>query len=222
MKNIHFFPILFIMILCVSCKSKEEKALELINDYMFSTLYDYESYQPIETSIDSAFLSPYTDSICIAQALMAVYADEKADEYEETANSAKMSMDIWEDSYSSYGRTQFKKALSEYKDAANSRLDMLYTALECSVHIYERADTLSCDFCGWKVSHKFRCKTKGGNPSIGDYTFIVDPKFTKIISSFDDDDDDIVSMRTVIERALEADENTIQDIKSKIANRVRF
>lgn len=222
MKKTYLLPIMVIMILCVSCKSKEEKALELINDYMFKTLYDYESYQPIETIIDSAFVTPYNDSICIAQALMGVYADEKADEYEEKINSAKMSMDIWEDSYSSYGQTQFKEALLEYKEAASSRLDMLYTALECSVHIYERADTLSHDFCGWKVSHKFRCKSKGGNPSIGDYTFIVDSQFSKIITSVDNDDDDIVSMYNFIETALESDEDDIQNVKSQIANRVRF
>lgn len=37
------------------CKSKEEKALEIIKNEMFKTLYDFESYQPIETKVDSAF-----------------------------------------------------------------------------------------------------------------------------------------------------------------------
>lgn len=40
------------------CKSKEEKALEIIKNEMFKTLYDFESYQPIETKIDSAFYLP--------------------------------------------------------------------------------------------------------------------------------------------------------------------
>ena len=50
-------------ILLSGCKSKEEKANELIKDDMFKVLYDFASYEPIETNIDSAFTSVYTDSI---------------------------------------------------------------------------------------------------------------------------------------------------------------
>ena len=61
MKQIIIMALAGIFIL-TGCKSKEEKALEAIKDEMFKTLYDFESYQPVETKIDSAFLSIYTDS----------------------------------------------------------------------------------------------------------------------------------------------------------------
>jgi hypothetical protein len=38
-----------------SCKSEIEKAEEIIRAYMFETLYDYDSYQPINTEKDGAF-----------------------------------------------------------------------------------------------------------------------------------------------------------------------
>ena len=56
------------LLLCLSftqCKSKEDKANELIKDYMFKNLYDFDSYQPIETKIDSAFHTIYNDSSAI-------------------------------------------------------------------------------------------------------------------------------------------------------------
>lgn len=54
MKNVIIMALTAIFILS-GCKSKEEKALEIIKNEMFKTLYDFESYQPIETKVDSAF-----------------------------------------------------------------------------------------------------------------------------------------------------------------------
>ena len=40
----------------VGCQSREEKAAELIKQEMFKTLYDFESYEPIETKIDLSLI----------------------------------------------------------------------------------------------------------------------------------------------------------------------
>lgn len=50
-------------IFLVGCKSKEEKAQEAIKKEMFKTLYDFNSYEPIETKVDSSFYSIYTDTV---------------------------------------------------------------------------------------------------------------------------------------------------------------
>lgn len=39
-------------IFLISCKSEIEKAEDIIRAYMFETLYDYDSYQPISTEKD--------------------------------------------------------------------------------------------------------------------------------------------------------------------------
>ena len=62
---------LFVFLLLCSCQSREEKVAELIKQEMFKTLYDFESYEPIETKIDSAFTSIYTDSIIKSYAYIA-------------------------------------------------------------------------------------------------------------------------------------------------------
>ncbi len=39
-----------------ACTSREEKVAETIKNEMFKTLYDFESYQPVETKIDTSML----------------------------------------------------------------------------------------------------------------------------------------------------------------------
>lgn len=47
----------------VSCKSHEEKIQDLIREQMFQTLYDYKSYEPIETiNIQEEFHTLQNDS----------------------------------------------------------------------------------------------------------------------------------------------------------------
>ena len=57
-KGLFFF--LFMPFL-ISCKSNEEKINDLIREQMFHTLYDYQSYEPIETKITETLYSPEND-----------------------------------------------------------------------------------------------------------------------------------------------------------------
>lgn len=99
MKKIIFITLSAIFVLS-GCKSKEDKALEVIKNQMFQTLYDFESYQPIETKIDSAFLSIYTDSAIIRHGYIINELLEKVNKAFDEINEYKNSMEIWSDSYS--------------------------------------------------------------------------------------------------------------------------
>lgn len=68
------FLLLFFPILMVACQSKEEKAAELIKNELSKTLYDFESYSPIETTVTEAKLSVYTDTVCWKKANILLYA----------------------------------------------------------------------------------------------------------------------------------------------------
>ena len=94
-------------------KSNEEKALDLINDQMYRTLYDYDSYQPVETKIDSAYHTPYNDTINQKYAIYCGVLYEKLDECFEKVDNAKRMMAIWSELKDSYGRQQYiiKEAL---------------------------------------------------------------------------------------------------------------
>lgn len=60
MKRILF--LIFISFCLLGCKSKEEKAEELIKKSLFQSLYDFDSYSPIETIVKEAYEIPKNDS----------------------------------------------------------------------------------------------------------------------------------------------------------------
>ena len=51
---------------------------------------------------------------------------------------------------------------------------------------------------GWEVKHRFRCKTKGGHSTIGDYRYVMDEDFEKVLIHEDMDDDDSKNIRDMI------------------------
>lgn len=78
MKQIYF--VLIISPLLFSCtQTKEEKAAEIAKSEMIKILYNVDSYEPIETQVDSAYTSVYTDFDVVRAAhdLIELNADEK-------------------------------------------------------------------------------------------------------------------------------------------------
>ena len=180
-----------------SCKSKEEKAAELIKQELSHVLYDIESYEPIETVVTEAKHIPTNDSACVGKALNIIVYDEAAVEYLEDVTSALESMLIWgpPTSYSSsYSDSRYYQSKSECVDAMkkvnicikkyNSSIDDLKIMMK---------NTNPSETVGYNVEHTFRGKTMGGFWSIGYYRFIVDKKIKKIIFYVDEDEKDNVS-----------------------------
>lgn len=206
-----------ILAVCFSvgaCKSKEDKALALIDKQMFSSLYDYESYQPIGTQIDSAFnVVEYNDEIIALGILISDDMAKLNDELKETKN-AKRDMNIWSDSYSSYGRSEYDEAKNKMKEHwENAKRYGQKVFLEMGM-IREKATELDGTFRGWKVTHKFRCKTKGGNPTLGTYIYIVDKDVKKILYYEDTEDEDIISAKKFIREAIGLTEEQYKDFAS--------
>lgn len=197
--------ILFILLpafLLVSCKSREEKVAELIKQEMFKTLYDFESYEPVETKIDSAFTSIYTDSVIKSYAYIARSFLDDVQEGLDKVKDAQRTAEIWRDSYSSYGRIKYEEACNEMRnhlDEVKSKMSIVNSYTDS---IRNASVGFKPEFCGWRVKHRFRCKTKGGNFDLGDYVYIVDKKVTKIIYKEDPDDEYTKKVNGLIEEAI--------------------
>ncbi len=48
---------------------------------------------------------------------------------------------------------------------------------------------------GWEVKHRFRCKTKGGYSTIGNYRYVMDENFKEILIFEDTDDEEFENLR---------------------------
>lgn len=194
--------ILLSVILFSGCKSREDKVAELIKQDMFKTLYDFESYEPIETKIDSAFTSVYTDSTIIGYAHIARSFLDDIQNNLEKAKEAQRTATIWMGSNSYYGRNEFQKAHNESEEYLNKLNSDLKAANAYVDSIKLASSNFTPEFCGWKATHRFRCKTKGGNFDLGNYIYIFDKDLENIIYKEDANDDNYIKIKSLIDEAI--------------------
>ena len=193
---------IFVAILSISCKSNEEKAAEFIKKELSKTLYDFDSYQPIETTVTEAKMTMYNDSVCWRKGAMLAYSVNKATKYIEKVEDAKQSMDIWgRPSYysSTYSDNQYYKYKKEFEENLEKAQNALDLCKLIAAELKEDIATLdTAKVIGWEAKHRFRCKTKGGSSTIGDYRYILDKDFKSVILLEDMDDDDDSKIREAL------------------------
>ena len=193
-----FFIALASSILLFSCQSKEEKANELIKEKLSKTLYDFDSYQPIETSVIEAKANIYNDSSCWKLGLGLTIGTDKFRDYMKDATSAIDHMRIWlPTSYSSsYSISKFNDYKKEAEEKKNKAVLAGYTCSKIVASIKDSVAKIdTTQVIGWEVNHRFRCKTKGGYSTIGNYRYIFDKDFEKILLFEDKDDKDCKTTR---------------------------
>ncbi|MBQ7422779.1 MAG: hypothetical protein IJV27_11665 [Prevotella sp.] len=177
-------------LLAISCKSNEQKAEALIKDYMFKHLHDYNSYEIVETKVDSAYNRPFYDKAVMSAALSAVKANKETKEHYPKYNRAKSTMEIWEDSFSSAGRREYRNARKEYLTEFKKFTESFLEYNKSMFAIASTLDTLERQFIGWVVDHKYRCNNRDGNTVLGNDMFVMDRKFKVILFHFDNDDEE--------------------------------
>ena len=186
MKN--FILVLSTVILATaatSCKSKEEKAAELIKKELSYELYDFQSYEPITTVVTEAKDIPTNNEDCLIQARTANERCAAALEHVKDAKTALEFMNLWgppTKCSSSYSNSKYYEYKDDYVNAMqianvyikhyNSAIDELDSLIK---------NTNPSETIGYNVEHSFRCRTKGGFWTIEHCKFLVDKDFETII-----------------------------------------
>lgn len=201
--------LLFLPLVMVGCKSKEEKAAELIKSELSKTLYDFDSYSPIETIVTEAKQSVYTDTALWSTANALLYSFNLVTDYLEEAEDAKERMDIW-GSPTRYSSSYSDEQYYKYRNEWSENIEKATVSMELvKIMAQSLKDTLPTvdeeRIIGWEVQHRFRCKTKGGLSTIGDYRYVVDKDFKKILIFEDTDDEDYEIIRELISGVIEGD-----------------
>lgn len=173
---------------------------------MSKTLYDYESYDPIETIVSEAKATMFNDTSCWESGTILATSMKLALKYGEDMNDAKEYMEIWgPPSYysSSFSDNKYYKYKSEYEDAVNSFKSTHELCKIIAESLREKITNLDENsVVGWEVTHKFRCKTKGGHSTIGNYRFVIDRGFKSILIDEDIDNEDNQFIRSAMESVL--------------------
>ena len=169
--------ILFTIILLASCESREDKIQKTVSQELKGVLYDYESYEPIKTKIDSAFFSPYTDSEVESLMLCIVKFSNELERAKSDYRNALSSIALWDIPYgTAYSRQQKKDAITQ-RDAEKQRIEYIQTKLISLVkNLYKRVqydNSKDDEFVGWFVTQRYKCKTNGGYPAFSEDVFVL-------------------------------------------------
>lgn len=184
------------------CQSHEEKALATIREEMNKTLDDIKSYEPIETKIDSLKYDRYGDTLLVNVILRMKLTEDMIIDFEKDYKESKKLFDIWDDprmyNYSSFAYNKRKKAYDDMQ-IASIGMGVLEKTLQ------EYLDTLlildkehTGELYGWRVSHKYRFKTKDGASSLNHLVYYMDKNCEKIIFKMSGNEDDDFSWQKYV------------------------
>ena len=196
---------ILVVLFVAACSSREDKVAELIKKEMFSTLYDYDSYQPVETKIDTLRRDKYGDTLIFDNAMLLSVASDAFDKANESFYEQKEIAEIYTPSYysSSYSNNKFSEARKKMRESLGQM--QFFVGKIDSLNNEIKKIEKDCDNkqYGWLVTHKFRCKTKGGNSNLLTSYFFVDDKCKRILRQFDDEKMSLELYKDRIDAALE-------------------
>lgn len=208
-KTTPFIALIVCLMLLFSCQSKEKKAAKLIEKELSKTLYDFESYQPVETTLTEAKLTMYNDTTCWRKAEVLADCTIKSNKNFEDAKLAQGYMDIWgPPSYYSttYSDKQYYKYKEEYETNIINGVVTFKVCYSIAKELQEMIAQLdTTKVIGWEVNHLFRCKTRGGLSTIGKFRYVIDKDFEHILIQEDLDDTDKSHIRSTLQYVAEND-----------------
>lgn len=177
--------------LIASCSpTPQKKAESLIKVAVQKTLVLPNSYQPVETLLDSAF-SPRHNPEFIELALDVCKKSNEMERLDSKMKSAKSSMAIWGGSYmSAFARQQYNNAKEEY-DSVKKQYDKLTSQIENNLKKMGEISEKGNDFIGFKAHHTYRAKNNAGNVLLGEEYFLLDKDITQIVAHWSKDEVDL-------------------------------
>jgi hypothetical protein len=219
MKRIFIYFALTCVILLTACSSDENKANKLIKHYMFESLYDFKSYEPTKTIVDTLKPELYFNEEAIEYAKTGLSNATKIPELTKEVKSAQEKMEFASSmsryfSSSSYEDYHYKTAKREYEDAQKALNNATREALVCMYNILvmseELQDNQTNEILGWAVTHKYRCNNRGGNLALGEEIFLIDKDFKEILHVYDTQDFEYAAcvefINSVLEQGYDKDE----------------
>lgn len=178
-----FLCLISALVICGCGKNIEEQAQEAVKNELHKTLYYFDSYEPLETKVDSAFNTPENNPD-VNEFMRSVWEQmDQVKEFTEELENAERTIASLSDARKlggsfvyDYNEAVKDKVYVETKIKGN--LKVVYeNALKFSKFI-SQADS---SFIGWRVMHTYRAKTRGGDPSIGREVYIFSKDFKKVL-----------------------------------------
>jgi hypothetical protein bfra3_24022 len=190
MKKIIGF-ILCLMVLGACSRTQEEKANLLIKEDIQKVLVKPDTYEPIETKLDSAF-APYETPEFMENTLKCVQLFMEIKEYKEKIKVAKSMMTIYEDNLGfPYFKNEYNEYKAEYKEATNKRNE-IEKRLKRSGRKLKELVNAKREFIGYKTMHHYRADNNAGNTVLGTGFYLFDKDINTILISFSEEEIELI------------------------------
>lgn len=206
-----------IILLCVflpqDCSSKKDKGPDFSNmeirqetaktmakKLVCESLYYPDSYDPVNTTVDSVFYNYLTDADCLNAAVELI---DLRNAYE-AAKSSYEDND-WTIRFHGNPGGAFLEHERNARAEAAAEMKELQPKIERQQEIIRNRSTArDGEFIGWQVIHRYRASNSAGVVSFGNVLFVLDSTMSQCYLRFslDEDEKNLKSIRTVIENEL--------------------
>lgn len=205
MKNIIIiFCAVFVLFGCT--QSKEKKAKIFAEQEVVKILNNADSYEPVETKVDSAFTNIYIDTDACVAANELLKLDKERGIFRVELQSAKSDAAIYSDFYDAYSKEEYRQAKMELQ-SVRKKITQLNTEIENQKSIIKarNEEIENGTFCGWCIIHSFRCTNGLGVKQLHVIMLIADKNFKKMLLyiMLDDGEEGIKQIQEVIDNVLE-------------------
>ena len=185
MKRILLFALVAIAMSACNL-TKESKAEALVKESLKKMLYKPNTYEPIETKVDSAF-APYDDPAFFEELDKLEKLDIEYDELKDKIKDAKSDMSSWVNSSSAFGRNEYQEAKANY-DEANTQMAKLMPKGRKQYNKVMSMLQAKPKFIGYYALHNYRADNNAGNTVIGHTVFFLDKDCKEVIYYMELDD----------------------------------
>ncbi len=178
-----FLYLTSVLSLCACQKSIEKQAQDAVKNELHKNLYYFDSYEPLETTVDSAFSTPENNpdvrelmKIVSEQGNQAKEFATELEDAERTIASLSDARELGASFAYDYNEAVKNKVYVETKIKRN-----LKEAWGDMLKLSEYFAQTNSNFIGWRVTHTYRAKTRGGDPSIGHEVYIFSKDFKNLL-----------------------------------------
>ncbi|MBQ3249115.1 MAG: hypothetical protein IJB03_05580 [Alistipes sp.] len=166
MKNLHLLFCTMALLIASCAPTNEERAEELVSDYIKDYLTYPDSYEAISTKIDSTRVNVSKIEDILEQTKEVASLDSKIRSLEFDVESAQSTMEIFAPDgyyYSDFQRGQYNRAKAEY-EKHKTNLQQSTAKLQSKVQdLRVAAENLyDAENNGWIVTHRYRSKGDNG------------------------------------------------------------
>ena len=169
-------------------------------------LYDFKSYEPTQTQIDSAFYNIHGDYNVREKITKLIKLKKEFEELDIETEDLEMSTMMYSGLSSAPAvnmYNKYSKDLSENQEKLKTIENNIEKIKNEIISIHDKAPRR--EFIGWGVVHYFKCNTQEGLPYIGQIAYIVDKDIKKILFKIDMTDPDEIEIDETIDEIINGD-----------------